>query len=76
MSIELCVLLALLIVAATVAFITSQVLKHSCVHEWETIDTLPVYENDTNIPCAIMYVLKCKKCGEIRQKEVKHNSNC
>jgi len=72
MSFELCVLIALLIVSAAVVLIVHLVLKHLCAHEWETIEELPVYGESDIRPCAFLYVLKCKKCGEIRQKVVKY----
>jgi hypothetical protein len=65
-------LIALLILSAAATFIIVKRIEHQCNHEWETVDVIPVYSNGDPTPVGIMYVLKCKKCGEISQREIKH----
>ena len=50
-----------------------------CFHEWEVYETKSLYNGDsaTNkvlllrkeqpIPCGTMYVLRCKKCGNMKK---------
>ena len=68
-------LLALLILSAAATFIIVKWIEHQCKHEWETIDVISVHANGDTTPIGIMYVLKCKKCGEISQKEIKHETS-
>lgn len=68
-------LIALLILSAAATFIIVKWIGHQCKHEWETIDVIPVYSNGDPTPVGIMYVLKCKKCGEISQREIKHEAS-
>lgn len=46
---------------------------HVCRHEWETINTIKVYNGyrgPDSLPVATKYILRCKKCGEITARKV------
>ena len=48
-----------------------------CKHEWEKIDEFPVLNTDPSnaspdVPIAHIYVMRCKKCGEVTQRKI-HN---
>ena len=51
-----------------------KLIERRCKHEWETIQELPVQGNDSDIPIAYLYVLRCKKCGDIKQSQVKYRN--
>ena len=58
-----------------VTFIIAKIIDRRCKHEWETIQELPVQECDNgNITIAYLYVLRCKKCGDISQCQVKYRA--
>lgn len=66
------IIVCAIIIAVVVVAIAFKALEHRCRHEWEIQESLPVYGKDPTIPVALLYVLRCKRCGDIRQKEVKH----
>ena len=68
-------LIALLILSAAATVIIVKWIEHQCKHEWETVDVIPVRSNGDPTPVGIMYVLKCKKCGEISQREITHEES-
>ena len=43
-----------------------------CNHDYEIIKTYNVVEDPpyTNYIAGIVYILKCKKCGKIKKKEI------
>ena len=46
--------------------------KSSCDHQWEIIKKLDVYQYSYDkMPCKVKYILRCKKCGDIKEKEIK-----
>ncbi len=73
--IHLTIIVCTIIIAVVVVAIAFKALEHRCRHEWEIQESLPVYGNNGNVPVAFLYVLGCKKCGDIRQHEVKHRSS-
>lgn len=66
------IIVCTIIIAVAVVAIAFKALEHRCRHEWEIEESLPVYDKDPTIPVALLYVLRCKKCGDIREHEVKH----
>lgn len=46
--------------------------KSSCQHEWVTIKEINVYQYSYDkLPCGVKYILRCKKCGDIKEREFK-----
>ena len=46
--------------------------ESSCEHQWETIKEIDVYQYDfSRRPCGVKYILRCKKCGDIKEREFK-----
>lgn len=46
--------------------------KSSCQHQWEIIKKLDVYQYSyARMPYKVVYILRCKKCGDIKEKEIK-----
>jgi len=41
---------------------------NSCDHEWETIESSTVQRREDNTRIGKSYVLRCKKCGEMKKK--------
>lgn len=44
--------------------------KWACSHKWEEKEVIKVFGDDKTIPKAFLIVLKCKHCGEIKQKRI------
>ena len=42
----------------------------SCAHEWETINEAPIEDVKAKVITGRLYVLKCKKCGDIQQRSI------
>jgi hypothetical protein len=42
----------------------------SCSHRWETIDQKRIDYIDTGTT-GIIYIMRCKDCGEVKQKTIK-----
>ena len=70
---ELIVVL-LICVAWAITSIIIKLIERRCKHEWESIQELPVYGDAGDPPIAYLYVLRCKKCGDITQRQVKYNA--
>lgn len=70
---ELIVVL-LICVAWGIISIIIKLIERRCKHEWEADRELPVQDNDSDIPIAYLYVLRCKKCGGISQRQVKYRA--
>lgn len=46
--------------------------EYLCKHEWEIMDAVKVFNDSySKRPCEIKYILRCKKCGDIKEKEIK-----
>lgn len=71
---ELTIIICTIIIAVVIVAIAFKALEHRCRHEWEIQKSLPVYDNDGKLPVSLLYVLRCKKCGDIKQHEVKQMS--
>jgi len=54
-----------------VTFIIVKIIDRRCKHEWEAVREFPVQGDNSEIPIAYLYVLRCKKCGDISKREVK-----
>ncbi len=73
--IHLTIIVCIIIIAVVVVAIAFKTLEHRCRHEWEIEESLPVYDgNDGTLPVAYLYVLRCKKCGDIKQRQVKYRN--
>ena len=70
---ELIVVL-LICVAWAITSIIIKLIERRCKHEWEAVRELPVHGEDSDIPIAYLYVLRCKKCGDITQRQVKYRA--
>ncbi len=70
---ELIVVL-LICVAWGITSIIIKLIERRCKHEWEAVRELPVQGDNGDIPIAYLYVLRCKKCGDITQRQVKYRS--
>ena len=70
---ELIVVL-LICVAWSITRIIIKLIELRCKHEWEAVPELPVQGDDSGIPVAYLYVLRCKKCGDISQRQVKYRA--
>lgn len=70
---ELIVVL-LICVAWPITRIIIKLIELRCKHEWEAVPELPVQGDDSGIPIAYLYVLRCKKCGDISQRQVKYRA--
>lgn len=70
---ELIVVL-LICVAWGITSIIIKLIERRCKHEWEAVRELPVQGDDSGIPIAYLYVLRCKKCGDISQRQVKYRA--
>ena len=68
---ELIVVL-LICVAWAITSIIIKLLERRCKHEWEAVRELHVQDDDSGVPIAYLYVLRCKKCGDIKQRQVKY----
>lgn len=67
---ELIVVL-LICLAWAITSIIIKLIERRCKHEWESVQELPVYDDAGGSPIAYLYVLRCKKCGDITQRQVK-----
>ena len=46
--------------------------KWVCRHEWEILQKVSFYqESNSELPHRIAYLLSCKKCGKLKQVEIK-----
>lgn len=70
---ELIVVL-LICLAWAITSIIIKLIERRCKHEWEAVRELPVHGEDSGIPIAYLYVLRCKKCGDITQRQVKYRA--
>ena len=70
---ELIVVLLICVVWAITRIII-KLIERRCKHEWEAVLELPVQGDDSGIPIAYLYVLRCKKCGDISQRQVKYRA--
>lgn len=70
---ELIVVLLICVVWAITRIII-KLIERRCKHEWEAVPELPVQGDDSGIPIAYLYVLRCKKCGDISQRQVKYRA--
>ena len=70
---ELIVVLLICVVWAITRIII-KLIELRCKHEWEAVPELPVQGDDSGIPIAYLYVLRCKKCGDISQRQVKYRA--
>ena len=70
---ELIVVLLICVVWAITRIII-KLIERRCKHEWEAVLELPVQGDDSGIPIAYLYVLLCKKCGDISQRQVKYRA--
>ena len=68
---ELIVVL-LICVAWAITSIIIKLIELRCKHEWVAVKELPVQGEDSDIPIAYLYVLRYKKCGDIKQRQVKY----
>lgn len=39
-------------------------------HQWEEIEQINIFGNDKTMPKAFLIILKCKHCGDIKQRRV------
>lgn len=69
---ELIVVL-LICVSWAITSIIIKLIERRCKHEWIAVKELPVQGDDSGIPIAYLYVLRCKKCGDIKQRQVKYH---
>lgn len=72
--INLTIIVCTIIITGVIAAIAFKALEHRCKHEWEAVPELPVQGDDSGIPIAYLYVLRCKKCGDISQRQVKYRA--
>lgn len=70
---ELIVVLVICLAWAIISIII-KLIERRCKHEWEAVRELPVHGEDSDIPIAYLYVLRCKKCGDITQRQVKYRA--
>ena len=70
---ELIVVLLICVVWAITRIII-KLIERRCKYEWEAVPELPVQGDDSGIPIAYLYVLRCKKCGDISQRQVKYRA--
>ena len=63
----------LICVAWAITSIIIKLIERRCKHEWEAVRELPVQGDDSGVPIAYVYVLRCKKCGDIKQSQVKYH---
>ena len=68
---ELIVVL-LICVAWAITSIIIKLIERRCKHEWEAVRELTVQGDNSGVPVAYLYVLRCKKCGDISQRQVKY----
>lgn len=68
---ELIVVL-LICVAWAITSIIIKLIERRCKHEWVAVKELHVRDDESGIPLAYMYVLRCKKCGDLKQRQVKY----
>ena len=68
------IVVILICVAWGITSIIIKLIERRCKHEWEAVRELPVQGDDSGIPIAYLYVLRCKKCGDIKQRQVKYRS--
>ena len=69
--INLTIIVCAIIIAVVIVAIAFKALEHRCKHEWEAVREIPVYSDNGDIPIAYLYVLRCKKCGGIKRRQVK-----
>lgn len=60
-------LIGLSIICGTIIAVTR--IKHSCKHEWETIDEGNLL-NDDNEKIGKAVFLRCKKCGDYMRRDL------
>ena len=41
-----------------------------CPHEWETFAQADVCRVGCDTPWALMYMLRCKKCGDVKGRKI------
>lgn len=70
---ELIVVLLICVVWGITCIII-KLIERRCKHEWEAVREIPVHSDDSGIPIAYLYVLRCKKCGDINQRQVKYRT--
>lgn len=70
---ELIVVL-LICVAWAITSIIIKLIERRCKHEWEAVREIPVQGDNSGIPIAYLYVLRCKKCGDIKEHQVKYRA--
>ncbi len=70
---ELIVVL-LICLAWAITSIIIKLIERRCKHEWEAVREIPVHSEDGDNPIAYLYVLRCKKCGDITQRQVKYRA--
>lgn len=70
--INLTIIVCVIIIAVVIVAIAFKALEHRCKHEWEIVQELPVHDGNGGIPVAYLYVLRCKKCGDIKRRQVKY----
>lgn len=67
-------LITLIIGITIIGFLLYQSIKEeksSCQHEWEIMKEIKVFQDSlSRRPCGIKYILRCKKCGDIKEKEI------
>lgn len=63
----------LICLAWAITSIIIKLIERRCKHEWEAVREFPVHGDDSGVPLAYLYVLRCKKCGDIKQKQVKYH---
>lgn len=43
-----------------------------CSHRWDILRCIRVFEKETDqLPTGHRYILKCEKCGDLKQREVR-----
>ena len=54
-----------------VTFIIAKIIDRRCKHEWEIVHRVAVWEhNYDQMPVKFQYVMRCKHCGMIKNKDV------
>lgn len=50
-----------------IAWLWKIIVGEFCKHQWEAEERIKVFGECTKIPVAHKYVLKCKKCGNMKK---------
>lgn len=55
-----------------IAWLWNLVIGRICCHVWEIQSHGKLYENGDNkkMPYGTLYVMRCKKCGEIKRRKI------